>query len=29
MEFRARNGYSWCLALFICLLLVLKRHYGL
>jgi hypothetical protein len=29
MEFRARNGCSWCLALFICLLLILKRHYGL
>jgi hypothetical protein len=29
MEFRARNGCGWCLALFICLLLILKRHYGL
>ena len=27
MEFRVRNGCSWCLALFICLLLILKRHY--
>jgi hypothetical protein len=29
MEFPARNGCTWCLALFICLLLILKRHYGL
>ena len=26
MEFRARNGCSWCLALFNLLLLMLKRR---